>query len=81
MKKKILESQKELLNIKVNQINQVQRGLNQTRVNFSETVSRMKIELGIPKEEIGDWIFDKDENFFVKVEKPKEPKGKIPGKK
>jgi len=68
-KKELLESQRELLNIKVNQINQVQQQLNGMRIEFSKTVTRMKEELGIPKKELNEWEFDKTEKCFVKVVK------------
>jgi len=73
-KKELLESQRELLNIKVNQINQVQQQLDRMRIEFSKTIARMKEELGIPRKELGEWEFDKTERYFVRKKMLKMPK-------
>jgi len=80
-KKELLESQRELLNIKVNQINQVQQQLNGMRVEFSKTIARMKEELGIPKKELNEWEFDKSERYFIRKKTLKIPKQEIPKEK
>jgi len=80
-KKELLESQRELLNIKVNQINQVQQQLDRMRIEFSKTITRMKEELGIPKKELNEWEFDKTERYFVRKKMLKAPKEEIPKKK
>jgi len=80
-KKELLESQRELLNIKVNQINQVQQQLNRMRIEFSKTIARMKEELGIPKKELNEWEFDKLERYFVRKKTLKIPKEEMPKEK
>jgi len=80
-KKELLESQRELLNIKVNQINQVQQQLDRMRIEFSKTIARMKEELGIPRKELNEWEFDKTERYFVRKKTLKVPKQEIPKKK
>jgi len=69
IKKELLESQRELLNIKVNQINQVQQQLNRMRIEFSKTIAKIKEELGIPLKEQNEWEFDKSGKCFTKVVK------------
>jgi len=80
-KKELLESQRELLNIKVNQINQVQQQLNRMRIEFSKTIARMKEELGIPRKELNEWEFDKSERYFVRKKMLKVPEETIPKEK
>jgi len=80
-KKELLESQRELLNIKINQINQVQQQLDRMRIEFSKTIARMKEELGIPRKELGEWEFDKSERYFVRKKMLKMPEKTIPKKK
>jgi len=77
-KKELLESQRELLNIKVNQINQVQQQLDRMKIEFSKTIARIKEELGIPRKELGEWEFDESEKYFIRKKILKIPKEKPP---
>jgi len=79
--KKLLDSQKELLDIKVQQIKNIQQRENNMKIDFANTVARMKEELGIPKAEAKDWDFDKTEQYFVKKNIIKKPIKKFPKEK
>lgn len=86
MKKQLLGSQKELLQVRraaeqqlQNDLQQRQANLQRARDDTTKIIERMKEELGIPKDEVNDWAFDeKDNNYFVKKPKPKPPKKKKP---
>ena len=75
-KKKILESQKELLQIRANIIKQMQQDVidkqgqvQKARNAFTELVDWMKTELGIPKKDVKKWGFDKIQSHFIKKDK------------
>lgn len=62
MKKKLLESQKELLRIKFIRANQAQ-------IEADKTIDNIAMELGIPKQELGQWKLDAKLEYFEKKER------------
>lgn len=69
-RKKLLDTQRELLLQKF-QI------LQQAQASFNDTLRKISIELAIPEKEINDWRISKDAMYFEKTKPMKIiPKGK-----
>ena len=69
MKHQLLESQKELLRIKLARVNQA-------RLEVGRTTDRIAEELGIPKQEINQWKISANLDYFEKPEPPKKEEDK-----
>ena len=78
-KKNLLESHKELLKEKRSRANEAVVMARMKQQGLQNTINLIAKELGInPKEE---WTLDKNNDYFYRKVKIKEPKGTIPGKK
>lgn len=63
MKKQLLESQKELLRIKLARVNQA-------KLEISVARNRIAEELGIPKQELDKWRISAELDYFEKPDLP-----------
>ncbi len=75
-RKKLIRSHKILLQEKDARIREAMEVARARQDEFNATISLIKEELGVPKEELDQWKFSEDGQAIEKIKKQKPKKGK-----
>ena len=75
--KALLNTQIELVQLKIQNLQQVNEIFNQRKQDLNNTINMIALELGVPEGELGEWGLHQDGKTLVKVRKKK----KFPGYK
>ena len=70
--KPLLNSQIELLGIKMQRLNQVNELAQQRRIEIESSINLIALEMGVPEEQLGEWGLSQDGKSIVRT-------GKKPG--
>lgn len=73
--KMLIGSQMELLNIKLQALNQVNQIMKERRREIEDSINLIALELGVPEEQLGEWVLGKDGKTLVRYGK----KSRFPG--
>lgn len=82
-RKRLLNSQRELLIMKKANVDRQIALAQQLNQNLTDTVTSIALELGVPENEISQWQLNDEATFMEKIEAPKKEEAEeiIPGKK
>jgi len=69
--KPLLNSQMELLGIKMQRINQVNEILQQRKIDVENSINLIALENGVPEEQLGEWGLSEDGRSLVYIGKQK----------
>lgn len=70
--KPLLNTQMELLGIKMQQLNNVRELFYQRKIDIEDKMNLIAIELGVPEEQLGEWGLSEDGKSLVYIDKNKE---------
>lgn len=69
--KPLLNTQAELVDIKIKNLNQVNEIFNQRKTDLGNTINMIALELGVPEGELGEWGLSQDGKTLIKAGKQK----------
>ncbi len=69
--KKLIGSQVELMQIKIQALSQVANVLQQRKAEITNSINLIALELGVPEEQLGEWGLTEDGKNLIRVPKKK----------
>jgi len=69
--KALLNTQMELVQLKIQSLNQVNEIFNKRKQDLGNTVNMISLELGVPEGELGEWRLSQDGKMIIKIGKQK----------
>lgn len=80
-RKKLLTSQKELLRMKREKINEAIMLMRQREAEFDATLNKIAEELDVPEEDFANWKLSKNDDYLEEKSKKEIKKTTVKGKK
>lgn len=75
--KPLLSSQMELLQIKLRALEQVSQVFDQRKNDIINSINVIALEIGVPENQLGEWVLSQDGKFLVRAGKQKGLRGAI----